>query len=86
MVPRKALDAQARVISGTLYISRGGVGADFELSDVAARIWRLIDGERTLNEVAAIIATENAIDHDIAVADVTEFVADLISDGFVEAS
>lgn len=59
---------------------RGNVGnLDFvyTLSPVAARIWTLLDGTRSLDEVADILCTEYDVDRATAAADVAELVASL---------
>lgn len=57
------LDAEGRVLRG--------------LNPTGARIWQLIDGRRSLAQIAACVATEFEITADRALEDVAPFVAQL---------
>ena len=49
----------------------------YTLSDVAARIWELLDGTRSLGAVIAAICDEYDVSREQATADVVELVSDL---------
>lgn len=51
----------------------------FVLNPVAARIWELLDGERTIAEVSASICDEFEVDPVSAQRDVVEFVDKLLN-------
>ena len=55
----------------------GNLDFVYTLSPVAARIWTLLDGVRTADEVADAIAAEYEVDRDTAMADLAELVSDL---------
>ena len=56
------------------------------LNDVGARIWSLADGTRTVNEVAATICDEYAIDQATAEKDTLEFLEMLLDRGVIRLS
>lgn len=56
------------------------------LNEVGARIWSLIDGKRSVGELASMICEEYEVDGDLAEADTIEFVADLIDRGIATLS
>ena len=49
----------------------------YTLSSVAVRIWSLLDGSRTLDDIATELCAEFDIDRETALADVSELVSDL---------
>lgn len=56
----------------------------FGLDEVGARIWQLLDGARTVNEVAALLATEYDADMIVLCADVEEVLRESLQAGLVE--
>lgn len=56
------------------------------LNEVGARIWSIIDGKRSVREIASIICAEYEVGADVAEADTFEFVADLIDRGIATLS
>ncbi|HWE23345.1 MAG TPA: PqqD family protein [Myxococcales bacterium] len=74
--------------------SRGAVGettlvgpnestASRELNEVAARIWSLCDGRRTVRDIAAMIVEEFDVDLATARHDTAEFVQEMLADGLL---
>ena len=55
----------------------GNLDFVYTLSPVAARIWTLMDGTRTADEIAEVITAEYDIDRETALADLAELVSDL---------
>ena len=55
----------------------GNLDFVYTLSPVAARIWSLIDGTRTADEVADAIAAEYDVDRDTVLSDFAELAGDL---------
>jgi hypothetical protein len=49
----------------------------YALGGVAPRVWQLIDGQRTLQDVVACIVQEYEVEADVAKADVLDLVAQL---------
>jgi hypothetical protein len=54
------------------------------LNGVGARAWELIDGERTLRQIAAAVAEEFDVELPRAEADVIAFAGELLAAGAVE--
>lgn len=80
-VPVRNLDIRTRNLRGKLLVALGATA--FELDDVAGYIFRHIDGVSTMDEIAAMVAAEYGIPHDLALADSAEFVAGLQATGMV---
>jgi len=79
---RRSTDVVCRAVGheSILVPIRNNVGnLDFvyTLSPVAARIWQLIDGVRTADEIVETICAEYDIDRDTALSDLAALVADL---------
>lgn len=55
----------------------GNLDFIYTLSPVAARIWALLDGDRSVDQIVDAICDEYSVDRDQAVTDVAELVADL---------
>jgi hypothetical protein len=79
--PRRAFDTRVRTVRGRMYVARGN--EIFELEETAARIWQLLDGSRSVGEIADVIAGEYDVDRATAEADVTTFISELRDIGFV---
>ena len=55
----------------------GNLDFVYTLSPVAARIWQLMDGVRTADEIVETICAEYDVDRDTALGDLGALVADL---------
>ena len=55
----------------------GNLDFVYTLSPVAARIWTLLDGVKSADEIVDVICSEYDIDRDTALADLTALVRDL---------
>lgn len=81
-VLRRSADVVCRQVGpeSILVPVRGTVGnLDFvyTLSPVAARIWSLLDGAKTLDEVIDAVCSEYEVDRETAMADVAELLSSL---------
>ncbi|WP_380282912.1 PqqD family protein [Kitasatospora purpeofusca] len=56
----------------------------FELSDVSAAVWRLLDGELTFAELAATVADQYEAPADQVTEDIREALLPLLAAGLVE--
>lgn len=54
-----------------------------ELNEVAARIWALCDGRRTVRDIAAVIVDEFEVEVGTARRDVADFVLEMLQDGLL---
>jgi hypothetical protein len=82
MTPVQRLDVRARNYRGTLYLARDEDSV--ALTEVAAFVWRLIDGSRTVDDLATVVAAEYSIDRDTAHTDCAELVASLAEAGMLD--
>ena len=57
----------------------GDLDSIYTLNETAARAWALLDGQRTLAEIQAIIVAEFAVSEDQAQQDLIEFIQELQS-------
>lgn len=55
----------------------GNLDFVYTLSPVAARIWTLLDGKRSIAAIADEICAEFDVDHSTASADIAQLVSDL---------
>ncbi|MBI3447613.1 MAG: PqqD family protein [Acidobacteria bacterium] len=74
---RKHPDAASRNYDGEAFIVVPGKGEYNILNPIGTRVWDLIDGQRTVVEIARVISDEYAVEQEIAEADVSSFVDDL---------
>lgn len=61
----------------------GDLDSVYTLSAVAARVWNLLDGSRTLEGIAEQLATEYDVAVDVARTDLAELIASLESSSLV---
>ncbi|HEY0159950.1 MAG TPA: PqqD family protein [Thermoanaerobaculia bacterium] len=61
----------------------GNLDYVYTLSPVAARIWTLLDGKRSVDDIAGELCGEYTVDSDTARADVAALLADLASASLV---
>lgn len=78
-IPLKAAGTDASVVGAELVVLDTEGRVIRALNPTGARIWELIDGRRSLGEIAALLAGEFRIPADRALQDVTPFVAQLAS-------
>lgn len=78
---KRALDARVRRVAGTQMVARGQ--DVLELNEVAAVVWNLADGSRSLVEISTHVMTEYEVSEEEALADVTEFVTEMVNAGFM---
>jgi hypothetical protein len=82
MIPRPRPDVRVRRYRGVLLLARAE--DTLELSDVAAFVWRNLDGQTSLADLAHAVATEYSIDHDTAYADCAQLIRSLTAAGMVD--
>jgi hypothetical protein len=61
-------------------------GAYFGLNPIATRIWDLIEQPRSIAELIGVITEEYDVSEEQCVADVQEFVADMITRGIAQSA
>lgn len=78
----------ARNIAGETLIvpirnSIGDLNSIFTLNEVGARIWQLIDGQRSVHQIAGVISTEYDVAEALAITDVLELFDSMQQAGLV---
>jgi hypothetical protein len=82
--PLRHHGVQSRIVVDGITLVGPGEGAPpHELNEVAARVWSLCDGRRTVREIAAVIVDEFEVDAEIARRDVAEFASEMLEDGLL---
>ena len=76
----------SRMVDGEAVLVDPKKGMVRVLNPAGARIWEMIDGRRTVAELAADIATEYGIEASRAEADTTTFCEDLVHRGVLTVS
>ncbi|MBI5015016.1 MAG: PqqD family protein [Deltaproteobacteria bacterium] len=62
------------------------LGAIFTMGPVAARLWELLGGVETFEELLDTLESEYDVDRDRLSADVHSFLADSVAEGLLEAA
>jgi hypothetical protein len=86
VIPKKNPKTAWRTIAGEGVILSLDTKVLRGLNAVGARVWELIDGERSIEAISQEIVRDFKIDPARALADVGEFVEDLLTRGLVEPS
>lgn len=81
--PRRNPDAASRSYDGEAFIVIPQSHEYKILNSVGSRVWELIDGARTLDEIARTIADEYDVSFETARDDVHSFIRDLESNGML---
>lgn len=74
-----------QVLNDEAVLLRPQSGKVSVLNEVAARIWQLADGTRSIGEIAGVITKEFQVDLDQAQADTLEFIGVMIQKGVLVA-
>jgi hypothetical protein len=82
-VPRQNPETAARVIDDATFILHAETSELHALNDVGARIWELVDGQRSVSDIATVIESEYEVDVAQASADVVTFLDELAAKGLV---
>jgi hypothetical protein len=84
--PRRNPTAGYRIFEGEATIVLPDGSYIKVLNEAGSRVWDLMDGVRSVKELAAVIAGEFEISAEAAERDVREFVEDLSSHNMLETS
>jgi len=82
-VPRQAPGVAGRIVDDEAVLIHPQQGKVRVLNSVGARLWELADGERTIAEMAAVIAGEYAVSPTRAESDALKFCTELIERGLL---
>ncbi|MFF5488117.1 PqqD family protein [Streptomyces virginiae] len=81
-LPRRVLGVRIRRMKDDFLI--GDEDRVLLIEDSAAFIFASLDGRRSTLDVARLLAQEYGVDEEQALADVVEFLSDLVEQGIVE--
>lgn len=82
-VVRQNEDTAFREIEGLAYVVDPATGDLHSFSEVATRIWVLLDGSRTVSQVVDVIVDEFDVDRATSEADTLELLNDLLVKGLI---
>ncbi|MGC5329155.1 PqqD family protein [Micromonospora sp. DT62] len=78
----RRLDVRVRNVGGVLVVARRV--RQLQLSDVAAEVWQLLDGTRTVGEIVDRLATDYDAPPDEVREGVVELLEQLVAERFVD--
>lgn len=82
-VPRRVPNIVGRMVDEEAVLVHPGQGKVRVLNPVGARIWDLIDGQRTVADMARVVAQEYNVEPGTAEADALAFCTDLARRGLL---
>ncbi|MFD5483314.1 PqqD family protein [Streptomyces hawaiiensis] len=80
-MPRHSLEVRIRSSEGAILLAR--YDQAYELPDVAAFIWRRVNGTDRVESIARAVAENYGIDGDTAFTDTAEMLEWLLEDGLI---
>jgi hypothetical protein len=80
-IPKRSPTVVSRLLDQEMVLVHPVQGKVRVLNPVGARVWELVDGRRTLDEIVRVIASEYSVDASRVQADVDFFCADLVQRG-----
>lgn len=83
MIPCRVSGVASRTVDGEAVLVHAEQKKVTVLNGVGARLWELTDGQRTVSEMARVIADEYEVSLNKAEADALVFVEDLASRGLL---
>lgn len=78
-IPRRGDDVTASVSAGEAVLMLPARGQIKVLNEVGTRVWELIDGNRSIDQVVAVICKEYDVDPDRALSDTLAFIDELVA-------
>jgi pyrroloquinoline quinone biosynthesis protein D len=82
--PTQNLETAARKIDDLFYVMNPDTSELHNFNEVGTRIWELIDGQRTVADIAAVLTQEYEVDGATVEADLLEFLTSLQGKGLIE--
>ena len=80
---KRAPDCAFREIEGEVFVVSSKTAGVHLLNSVATFIWNLLDGEKTMNEIAGAVTEEFDVNGDEARRDAKEFIEEIIKSGII---
>ena len=81
MIPVKAPNTASRLIAGEAVILSLDTKILRGLNPVGSRVWDLIDGARSVDDIVDIVVSEFDVTRSVAAADVQAFIGELVERG-----
>jgi hypothetical protein len=82
--PRRRDEILAQTAGDTVILLVGRTGEYYTLNEVGGRIWELAGGERTVAEIARVLAAEYEAPEDVITGDALEILSELAREGLVD--
>ena len=79
-------DAAGRIVDGEAVVLTLADAEVNVMNSVGTRIWELVDGTRTVGDIAAVISAEFEVSTEEALADAGEFLAELADKKMLDIS
>jgi hypothetical protein len=76
--PLQNTDTAVRQIDDAFYVMHPDTSELHNFNDVGTRVWELVDGERTVAEIAAVISGEYEVELAVAETDILAFLDELL--------
>jgi hypothetical protein len=83
LIPKRNPDAAFRVIDGEAIVVLPDRGEVKVLNDVGSRIWELMDGESSVDQISQKICKEYEVKEKDALNDISDFLAQLSTNGML---
>lgn len=83
LIPKRNPDAAFRVIDGEAIVVLPDRGEVKVLNDVGSRIWELMDGESSVDQISQTICKEYEVKQKDALTDISDFLAQLSNNGML---
>ena len=80
--PVGRFDVRPQIVAEDLYLVHERDA--FQLGEIEASIWSLCDGNHTVDDIAQNISAEYDVELEVAINDVSEFIASLRNNGLLD--
>ncbi|MEW5807149.1 MAG: PqqD family protein [Acidobacteriota bacterium] len=84
LIPKRSKDAAFRVIDGQAIVVLPEKSEVKILNEVGSRIWQLMDGNVSVDDICTKICTEYEVSREAALSDVMNFIKQLGDQGMLE--
>jgi hypothetical protein len=81
--PQRSRDVAFRDMDGEMVLVSAGNACAYSLNGVGSHVWRQIDGQRGIEEIAADVARSFGVPLGQALADVRAFLDDITREGLL---
>jgi hypothetical protein len=73
-------NATFQIVADEAILIHLNTGVYYSLNDVGTSFWNLMDGQRTIDECAAVIATEYGAPREVVLSDLLELATELAAE------